>query len=208
MIVITSNGWIGRESVLTIVFHPEWGSVTNLTTKIFKSGDSYSLKLVASTAEELWDTNLFLRDRVAEWGRSCLLAEIWQNVHCLSVLVSERVFILVDENVVDEFVVGHGWVVKHLILMHQIDNIIWIEVAQTNVELAIISGKTCPNGATTAVENPAASNLAIWALFSEVEAWNIDPEFREWLDCRLWWSLVVLSCVGQMHPRLDIWEFG
>lgn len=207
MVLITSKGWIGRESVLTIVFHPERGSVANLTAKILKSGNSDWLELVSSTAEELGNTNLFLWDRVTEWGCGGLLAEIWQNVHCLSALISECIFILIDEDVVDEFVVGHGWVVKHLVLMHQIDNILWIEVAQTNVELAVISCKSWQNGTATAIENPAASNLAIFALDSQVPAWNVDPEIGEWLDSRLFRCLVVLSRVGQMHPRLDIGEF-
>ena len=139
MIVIASNSRIGRKGVRSIVFHPKRGCVANTATKVLKPGNSHRFKFVASTSVELGHKHLLLRNRVAEWRCDVLLPEVWQDIDRRGLLVSERILILVDKDVVDELVVGHGRVVEHLVLVHQVDNILWLDVAKTDEELTVMT---------------------------------------------------------------------
>ena len=165
MIAFTPFGRIRLKGVLAIVFEPESGCVSDLATLILKPGDSDSIEFRASTAVKLGHKDLLLRNGIAERSCNCLFEEVGQDVDCACLLISEGIFVLVNKDIVDELVVGHGRVIKNLVLMLQVHNILGLDVAQRNEVLAVIASKAeVGNAATsTSIENPTAFDRAIAA---------------------------------------------
>jgi len=181
VIAFTSFGRVRLKGVLAIVFEPESGCVPDLATLVLKPRDSDSIEFRASAAVKLGHKDLLLRNGIAERSCNCFFEEAGQNVDCACLLISEGIFVLVNKDIVDELVVGHGRVIKNLVLMLQVHNILRLEVAQRNEVLAVIASKAEVGNVSTStpIKNPTAFDRAIAAIYLNVEVRDVDPQIRE-----------------------------